>query len=231
MLFERFKNFLQILGLPGSLLFFTNTFLLIIGFTCMITSLIMNSKLTQIEEIIQINLIKNISILLLIIGVCSILSSVLTLIGIYYSKTIILKIYFVIIVLMFVALGIGLLVLISNANDIENKFKQELQVTIDNLNSNVTNSTLDCDLMRIISEHFQCCGFNNQSDFNNQTIAYLCCSSDNEPGCAQQVVTNIKDITHGLILIPTEILLGTMIASGLFAILMYLKSLKKKRRL
>jgi hypothetical protein len=104
MLFERFKNFLQILGLPGSLLFFTNTFLLIIGFTCMITSLIMNSKLTQIEEIIQINLIKNISILLLIIGVCSILSSVLTLIGIYYSKTIILKIYFVIIVLMFVAL-------------------------------------------------------------------------------------------------------------------------------
>ena len=108
------------------------------------------------------------------------------------------------------------------------KFKQELQVTIDNLNSNVTNSTLDCDLMRIISEHFQCCGFNNQSDFNNQTIAYLCCSSDNEPGCAQQVVTNIKNITHGLILIPTEILLGTMIVSGLFTILMYLKSLKKK---
>jgi hypothetical protein len=117
---------------------------------------------------------------------------------------------------------------ISNANDIKNKFKQELQVTIDNLNSNVTNSTLDCDLMRIISEHFQCCGFNNQSDFNNQTIAYLCCSSDNEPGCAQQVVANIKDITHGLILIPTEILLGTMIVSGLFAILMYLKMFKKK---
>lgn len=154
---------------------------------------------------------------------------VLALIGIYYSKIIILKIYFVIIVLMFVSLGICLLVLISNANDIENKFKQELQVTIDNLNSNVTNSTLDCDLMRIISEHFQCCGFNNQSDFNNQTVAYLCCSSDNEPGCAQQVVTNIKDISHGLILIPTKILLGTMIVSGLFTILMYLKSLKKKQ--
>jgi len=74
------KNFLQNLGLRGSLLFFNHYSLikmifLIIGFTCMITSLVMKENLKQIEaiSILQIELIEHISFLVLIIGVCSIL--------------------------------------------------------------------------------------------------------------------------------------------------------------
>ncbi|CAF1138478.1 unnamed protein product [Brachionus calyciflorus] len=201
---------------------FLNAFLLILGLVVFITAAVLKwstilNKFTNIKGIdvlVKAGSINTISLVLLIIGGFIILLALFGLFGSKYKKTFFLKIYEVIIILLFLANGISILVLIFDSNKIEKEFKKQFNSTVfeivDDFNNNKT-YTEKCDLSYAVSEIFKCCGSNSPMDFNGTDLAKICCykSQVGTPGCTNIVVDKIKSNAFYLLIIPSCIILAT----------------------
>lgn len=176
--------------------------LLIIGIFTLVQSIAMKSNM--IEQVILIN---DLSFVLLIIGSLLIIIGTIGILSFYCLNKILITFTFLLLVIMLVVHGYYFFVLVSNKSPIENNFKEQLQKTVNNLNSNNTNTTQDCNYMKKLSSYFHCCGFNGTSDFFDSKTAHKCCIiEENEPGCAQVIIEKITEKITKLMIIPSSVI-------------------------
>ncbi len=64
-----------------------------------------------------------------------------------------------------------------------------------------------CDLMKVLSTVFECCGSAGPNDFFNQTNVETCCVSTKYVGCAEKTVETIKSNAVEIVLIPNVVFL------------------------
>jgi hypothetical protein len=203
-------------------LIIVNTIFLIIGLLVCIFSAILlwgNDILGEIKDIdfIDFSSLYAVSIILLIIGVFIIALSVIGLIGACSSNRFFLVVYEIIIGILFLTHLIALIYGAVAFGEIENLYKNELNVTMAKLNDplflkdNPKEAATYCAAFKVLSEVFDCCGVYGDSDFKqNVTFRQVCCADKtvfNQIGCADKSWNTLKNGATNYLIIPNSVIL------------------------
>lgn len=176
-----------------------------------------------IEELIKFGSIGNISTAMLIIGAFIILLSLFGILGARCGIKFFLVIYEIIIVLLFLALGISLLVLVFSSSSIEKGFTEQLDKLVEKINTDDDPKGEQCEIMKELSELFDCCGSQSPSDFNS-TVREKCCGDyKTNEGCAPRSISVIKKNSVSYLIVPSCVIL----VIELFAILIVFQMIRK----
>jgi type IV secretory pathway VirB3-like protein len=192
---------------------FANAILLILGIVPLITGLILRKNIQVFDGIggNTFNTIHQFSSILLVMGGCCVTISLIGICGSKCMNKCILIVYLIIIVPMFLFICISLLVVVSKSSAIETDYRQELKRMISTLDSNSSNFRTECDRVKAISVEFDCCGYSGPSDFNNTSLASMCCQTSVKyptAGCAQKSVDKIESEIHHLFVLPSLVILA-----------------------
>ena len=123
------------------------------------------------------------------------------LVGACRKSRLLLIVYGSILICLFLIKCAILAVLFGFRKSIENEFKNELNTTFSQVN---TIDDASCNATRALSQIFDCCGFNNASDFIDQSFVTSCCFNYNQgqPGCADTIVNDVENDALHLLIIP-----------------------------
>jgi hypothetical protein len=170
-------------------------------------------KIDGIQELVGLTSINSVTTFLLILGAFIIVVSVSGFIGAKFNNRFFLITYTVILVLLFLAHGIGLIVLLVDSSTFEDEFKKDFNSTIKNLvNSSVPvdkyNET--CSLLLSVSKVFKCCGADNVEDLPSIQREKCCtnyATAKYKNGCTPVIIDDIKSNAFNLIVIPSLVVL------------------------
>ena len=162
----------------------------------------------QVEKILDVGEINTITILVIAIGGFVMVLSLLGVLGLIFLSKFLLITYQVIIIILFLAHGIGLLVYVFSRGTIEKGIKSGMKQIVDNLNTQTNTSSIyvtDCDIMKAFSNLFTCCGSNSPRDFNNSAVILNCCSNsiDIQAGCSDKIISSIQANAKNYLIIPS----------------------------
>ena len=229
-----YSIFRIVLLLLSIIFFFIGLIVFIIGSILTWSSATAINKILKNDEITSIitdlDSLNVVSVGMLILGAFIIILSIFSIIGFCYVSRCLVKVYELTLIILFFLHVSFLIYSAIKSPHIEREFRKSLNDTMANLNNPNEDPKLAeeyCDLFRVFSDIFDCCGANGPSDFSNQTLTKLCCLSDvgeafyldefnqNQnafsnstlPGCSDKVVSAIKDNSLDIILIPNSIIL------------------------
>lgn len=212
-------------NLIRSILFTVNLLFCVLGLCIFITAglskwgnsfLYRFKNIKFIDELLNTDNLDTVASFLIFISVFIIAFSLIGLCGIKSLNKTFLITYELIVLLLLITHTILILVLIFTAPNFDKDYKIGLNLTVSNINNQI-NLENNCELMKGISELFECCGVNGPNDFINKTIPSLCCASYSnnsrrltkiyEKGCIDVSVTKaINEDVHYMI-VPSAIIL------------------------
>lgn len=146
--------------------------------------------------------------------------SIVGLIGSSCSNKLFLFIYQVIVVVIFLAHGVGLIVGIFSSSNVEETYRKVVNITFSTLNKpDISGPKFNqsCAISKTLSELFGCCGnLRGAEDFVNQEFVPQCCALDpnsgnvaNEKvGCSDAGVNFVSSRAVWFIMIPSAVVLG-----------------------
>ena len=153
-----------------------------------------------IDEYISPSLINGATIFLLILGAVIIVISLVGIFGTRCMSKFFLTIYFIIILVLFVAHLVALLVLVFGKSKLKNVIDEGFDKLKDKtIKNNYTNST-ECAIFKEVSGIFKCCGSYNSSDFATIVNGTSICCKDfingtqNFLGCKDQAWEQLNSI-------------------------------------
>jgi hypothetical protein len=169
----------------------------------------------ELEKILDIGQINTITIMVISIGAFVMILSLLGVAGLVFLSKFLLITYQVIIIILFLAHGIGLLVYVFDRSTIEKGIKTGINKVVTNLNTEANNTNsykTDCDIMKALSSLFTCCGSDSPNDFKNNTDAITNCCSTKSPevqtGCSSKIINSIQENAKIYLIIPSCIILA-----------------------
>ena len=166
-------------------------------------------NIKELDEIVKLTEIGNITVFSMIIGAFAILVSLIGLLGLWCLDKCVLIVYEIIIILLFLSHGIALLVLVFGKNGVEKSFESSMEKIIDDLNNNSTDYSKSCEIMHGLSKIFECCGNNGPSDFNSTLIGENCCENSNITiGCTGKIISMVTDNSINYLIIPSGLILA-----------------------
>lgn len=178
-------------------------------------------QLSSLGDVVLNSATLNIALLGIIIlsGFVMVLS-IIGLIGSSCTSKFFLFIYQVVVVILFLAHGIGLIVGIFSSSTVEEKYREVVNNTFSTLNKpDISGAKFNqsCAISKSLSELFSCCGnLRGAEDFNNEAIVPQCCAVDpsngmvlNEKvGCSEAGVNFVSSRAVWFIMIPSAVVLG-----------------------
>lgn len=192
------------------LLMVSNILFLFLGIVLVVSGVMAKLNTRELKELILADFgqIQMLSTILLVVGTTSLLVSLFGLIGAKYLNKLFLAIYLMIVIVMFLTHSVLLVALAANTPFAEKLYQQQLNITVERLNQNSINNTVDCKLMKTISAFGNCCGVNGPQDFHDIKIVADCCASMNQTdGCYSKPIDMLKRNSRNFITIPSSVIL------------------------
>lgn len=212
-------------NLVRMMLFLINTLFLLLGLVVFITAAILKwgkkstfaqfTDIKGIDQVVSFGSINTISVILLILSSFIIVLSIVGLIAVKSLNKCFLIIYEIVVGVLFLAHLIAFFVLLFGSSSIEDSYKNGLTKQMGYINTdNSTKHDTACDIMKGLSELFDCCGAEKGPiDFNSTTLPKDCCATNgnstvvSQIGCSEKSIKDVKDNATNLVVIPSAIIL------------------------
>jgi hypothetical protein len=197
-----------------------NRIFFILGVMVFVTAAVLKwgSSLTDylniegIQDLVGLSSINSITTFLLILGAFIIVVSVSGFVGAKFNNRFFLIAYTVILVLLFLAHGVGLIILLVDSSTFEDEFKKDFNSTINILvNSTASREKYNetCTLLLSVSKVFKCCGADKVEILPIETRKKCCTNFETvKSGCTPVIIDDIKSNAFNLIVIPSLVVLA-----------------------